>query len=265
MKEISLKSSLLDYLDNVRDWLDRAEGDYRAGKKWQGELNLNLARAELKKAWEVSQEMSSQNKIVSIEANQAPEVVRKDKSVNRFHNFAKHRVGLVAALLIVFLFSFLPFFYQGLLKKEPEIANIDPEIVQRPLSSEISNQETFMLAYNQNEEVVELQTTSTRPKPINQHAYDQINLQFEIEKDIIAESKGVRVNTDDERFPKATINPQIMQLVSSDINLSGREMSNSIISQNSSLNPFAITKMNTINYDLDTLINEAKQALYTNR
>lgn len=50
-----MKEKLLEHLDYARDWLNEAESEFKSGNFIQGELNLSLAQAEIKRAWEESQ------------------------------------------------------------------------------------------------------------------------------------------------------------------------------------------------------------------
>lgn len=109
MKKISPKHRILDHINNVRDWLNRAEGDYQAGASLRGEMNLNLAQAELKKAWEESrklqQEAQNAAKVVPLPSAGAPQPAIPNK---RRVTLVQRRFGLVAAVVLLLLINLAP-------------------------------------------------------------------------------------------------------------------------------------------------------------
>lgn len=112
MTEISPKDRVLSHIENVRDWLRRAEDGYKGGATFQGELNLNLARAELKKAWEESRALHASAQVISFPEvpAEAPATHRKRRN---FTVLTRHRAGLVAAVVLLFLASLTPLILQG--------------------------------------------------------------------------------------------------------------------------------------------------------
>jgi len=49
---------LVNYIENAIDWLLKAKGEYNEENQIRAELNLNLAQAEIKHAWELSRQQS---------------------------------------------------------------------------------------------------------------------------------------------------------------------------------------------------------------
>lgn len=48
------KTKVIAHIDDAKGWLDEAREEYLQSNRIQGELNLNLAQAEVKYAWELS-------------------------------------------------------------------------------------------------------------------------------------------------------------------------------------------------------------------
>ncbi|MCK4260058.1 MAG: hypothetical protein KAX49_13855 [Halanaerobiales bacterium] len=117
MEAIALKLYVLNQIKNVRDWLDCAEEEYRSGQTWQGELDLNLAQAELKKAWEESQRLHREEQIVPFPVEQTQSRIEVKKSKNVFRTISQHRVGLVAGAVFLIILSLSSIYYQEFLPK----------------------------------------------------------------------------------------------------------------------------------------------------
>lgn len=100
---ISFKNSVVDRIDNVRDWLDRAEQNYKEGENGQGEMNLNLAQAELKKAWEDSRKLNRDKKVVYLAEEKERDDKRKQIKEGIFKNFIPARTGIIAMILVLIL------------------------------------------------------------------------------------------------------------------------------------------------------------------
>lgn len=165
MKNISPKHRVLDHIDHVRDWLDRAEDGYVNGASMQGEMNLNLAQAELKKAWEESRNMHKEaqamNKVVSLPqrppkpvtasapvrpeshgtaemsapaqpvVEQGVRVLPKADSQpvamrKRSALLVQHRFGLVAAVVLLLVMNIIPWLQGGIPFEQTLISGANP-------------------------------------------------------------------------------------------------------------------------------------------
>lgn len=128
--EIGPKDRVLSHIENVRDWLRRAEDGYKGGATFQGELNLNLARAELKKAWEESRVLHEGAQVIDFPEvrAEAPATHRKRRN---YTVLTRHRAGLVAAVVLLFFASLTPAIFQGAVTPKQVFSGKHPDGVRQ--------------------------------------------------------------------------------------------------------------------------------------
>lgn len=107
MRTISQKERVLNGIENTRDWLERAERGYQNDAFLQGEMNLNLAQAELKRAWEESRKLHSQSQG---EVIPFPPPVEEPPAHHQSWVLrqGQHRYGMVAAVILLLLINLTP-------------------------------------------------------------------------------------------------------------------------------------------------------------
>ncbi len=265
MKEINLKNKVLDHIDNVRDWLDRAEMDYQNGAGWQGELNLNLAQAELRKAWEESRRLNSTENLVPIPARQIDYRLVEKKRWARYRKLSRGWAGLAAAILIVILVSLTPFYSGGLNQNNRSV--VDTAAGQNVgMQTDSVDQEVSMAMLAPNEQSDQVQFVAHDSHQINREAYTQISFSLDEKEAIYNPFKEVTAEKRSEiELPAIKIKSQPVQLVSSEITRSKSMEKEQAFNEGLFVNQSAGSATNSLQYDLDTLIQLAEDVLYVKK
>lgn len=278
VNEIQLQDKVLDQIQNVRDWLDRAESDYQNDQTWQGELNLNLAQAELKKAWEESQKLHSDQKIISLPS--AKSVVESDtekfksrtrvEKRRRFSALGQHRFGLVAAVVLLIFVSLTPMLSNGLLKQDQQGSGEIPGLAGKTMPEMIAMNQ---FQSNSNDLIVDevsIQTLADqelrRDLPTNHQAYNKVPLGFNVQKDqlISTPQKGVKVEPVQFAESKIELTSQVA-LEPTNIQMSGMSKTFNPVGQKVYSTVASTSEVGSSHYDLDTLVDLAEEVLYTTK
>ncbi|AZR73975.1 hypothetical protein BBF96_11590 [Anoxybacter fermentans] len=254
---ISLKDRILNHLENVRDWLDRAEMEYKNDRILQGELNLNLARAELKKAFEESRRLYCEKQVVYIPSNYRD----SKKGEKRFSWLVKHQIGLVAAIVLFLLVGLTPFFNQKLDTGQPVVFEDIPQKVVETLKEEPQVFDELSAGPVEVQSVSKKQTE--KPAQINRRVYNQMPLHFNIKKMTFYTPEEVNVKTIKFKSSDLELKDQLT-LISRELKPLGRRniYLTGYSSQSLATDRTYITKVNKVNYDLDMLVDLATKVLY---
>lgn len=278
VKEIQLQDKVLDQIQNVRDWLDRAESDYQNDQTWQGELNLNLAQAELKKAWEESQRLHSEEKVISlpsaVRAVESGTEQRKTRTQvekrRRFSALGQHRFGLVAAVVLLICVSLTPLLSNGIVSQNQQGTVGTPDLAERTMSEMVAMNQFQANSNHLMVEEVSVQTHANqqvrRDTPTNHQAYSQVPLRFNVQKDqlISTPEKGVKFETVQITEPKIELTNHVA-LEPTNIRMLGTSKTFNPVGQKVYSRVISTPEVRSNQYDLDTLVDLAKEVLYTTK
>lgn len=279
VREISFPDKILGHIANVRDWLDRAEQDYQSQKNWQGELNLNLAQAELKKAWEESQRLHSLEKVVYMSPRPAElkAKVRYSKAKNAkwtsYRRFSKNQTSIAIAILLLILVSITSIFgLGGLNSTDPNIAAIEAREESglnhqfEPVVSGVPDSYSGVGAPGAN---------SRQAVQMNRLAYNQVSLTRtnsskevfgEVFREVFREGPGVATGI---QMPQIEANYQPAQLQSGKLTSANSERRNfaeqTIYSDQLSTEQNGLNEPRSLIYDLESLIQLAEDELYVKK
>lgn len=106
--------NLLVHIDEAKEWLDKAKTEYIASNPIRGELNLNLAQAEVKYAWELSHQQN-------VSGSKTFDFAKKQKRKNN-----PYAISVAAAAAVIIIGLLIGSHYQKTL-----MLNDDPKVVSQ--------------------------------------------------------------------------------------------------------------------------------------
>lgn len=294
VRTISQKERVLNGIGNTRDWLDRAEVEYRKDAFLLGEMNLNLAQAELKRAWEESRKLHirSQGEVIPFPP---PVEELPTQSQSWVLRQSRHRYGMVAAAVLLLLLNLTPLLeltrvneqtvphtQEVILNetaKEQEVMEGEAVSGQR-LADELRNGQKTPVA-----QTVSTVYAETKPdSSANRTVYTGTSLQFDVNKDRLAYIPVKEVKAETETA--SVTQPE--KKVGNQFALEGRQLTSagkrtdkwSLSTGKSSTNAQSIMvtsgigiesagtgtpEVDQVRYDVDQLVNLAKETLTTKR
>lgn len=267
MGEISSQDKILDHIGHVRDWLDRAEKDYQNDATWLGELNLNLAQAELKKAHEESQRMHLKDKVIYLQPTPAEQKQKveypRGEGVRwiKYRRLSKSRTSMVAVMLLLILVSISSIF--GLGGRLTTEGRMEKVFVQ---------DESITPLVQPSSDLEERPVASKEPVLMNQLAYNQVSLAsgkgtINSSREVYQEASAAKVGME---IPQIEVNYQPTRLVSGKLTSANSGVKSRFAEQNTSFDqlttdPKSLPKSRSLTYDLESLIQLAEDELYVKK
>lgn len=119
--------NLLVRIDEAKEWLDKAKTEYIASNPIRGELNLNLAQAEVKYAWELSHQQNvSGSKAI-------------DFNKNKKRKISPRAISVAAAAAVIIIGLLIGSHYQKTLMPNGDQQVVNQEIEPSRGTSESTN------------------------------------------------------------------------------------------------------------------------------